>query len=232
MAYDIQDVHYDETLGRIGNGYLTETDSALPPLSYRNFFKRFLDIALVMCSSVIVVPAIAIMAALVALDGHKPFYTQERIGKGNKRFRIFKMRTMVPNADKILNEHLEKDPALKAEWLATQKLKKDVRVTAVGRILRKTSLDELPQLWNVLTGTMSLVGPRPMMIDQQQLYPGHRYYRLRPGITGFWQISARNNCDFSRRAVYDDAYDRSVSLKTDLGVLARTVRVGLRVTGC
>ncbi|MEL6417084.1 MAG: sugar transferase [Pseudomonadota bacterium] len=231
MPYDVQDVHYEEALGRSRPAYVSTLERALPAVSYRKHFKRLFDVTLVLASSVVVVPIVLVMAALVAMDGHKPFYTQPRIGRGNKRFKIVKIRTMVPNADRVLQEKLEHDPALKAEWDAAQKLKKDFRVTRIGKILRKTSLDELPQLWNVLTGSMSLVGPRPMMIDQQAIYPGRGYYRLRPGITGFWQISKRNNCDFRDRAVFDDAYDRSVSLGTDLTVLARTVRVVLRGTG-
>jgi lipopolysaccharide/colanic/teichoic acid biosynthesis glycosyltransferase len=141
------------------------------------------------------------------------------------------MRTMVHNADELLEEHLRKDPALREEWNNTQKLKNDIRVTSVGRILRKISMDELPQLWNVLTGSMSLVGPRPMMPAQQSMYPGRSYYNLRPGITGFWQISDRNDCDFAERATYDTAYAAQVSFATDMNVLWRTVAVVLRGTG-
>lgn len=200
-------------------------------LSYRTFGKRFLDVIIVLASVPIVAPVILAMAIVVGLDGRSPFYTQERIGQNGKRFRIIKIRTMVHNADAILEKHLESDTALRAEWAATQKLKNDVRVTPVGRILRATSLDELPQLINVLFGSMSLVGPRPMMLSQEDLYSGQSYYRLRPGITGFWQVANRNHCDFRNRAKYDAAYDRKLSLGTDMGVLWRTVSVVLRGTG-
>lgn len=202
-----------------------------PAFSYDSGFKRLLDITLVLLSAPIVLPLIALMALLVALDGHAPFYTQLRVGRNGRTFRIIKMRTMVHNADALLKAHLERHPSLKTEWDATQKLKKDIRITRIGRLLRKTSLDELPQLINVLTGSMSLVGPRPMMLCQQDLYPGKSYYRMRPGITGFWQISARNDCTFRDRATHDAAYERSMSLATDVKVLAATVAVVLRGTG-
>ena len=101
----------------------------------------------------------------------------------------------------------------------------------MGRILRKTSLDELPQLWNVANGAMSLVGPRPMMVDQQAFYPGEAYYALRPGLTGLWQVSDRNDCEFAGRVRFDDQYERTVSLRTDIHVIARTVGVVMRGTG-
>ena len=139
---------------------------------------------------------------------------------------------MVPNADAILDRYLNDNPEAKREWDLHQKLKHDPRVTTFGRFLRKSSLDELPQVLNVLVGDMSLVGPRPMLPEQQSMYPGSAYYLLRPGITGFWQISDRNNCSFSKRAFYDAMYARSVSLSTDLRVLAKTLVVVFRGTGC
>ncbi|MBW4710766.1 sugar transferase [Roseobacter sp. YSTF-M11] len=198
---------------------------------YDKGVKRFIDVALVLMSAVIVVPLIAVMALLVALDGHAPFYTQKRIGRNGRVFRIVKMRTMVHNADALLKEHLSKNPELQAEWDATQKLKHDIRITRIGRFLRKTSMDELPQLINVLTGSMSLVGPRPMMVSQQTLYPGQSYYRMRPGVTGFWQVSDRNNCSFRDRAKFDAKYEQAMSFSTDARVLAQTVSVVLRGTG-
>jgi lipopolysaccharide/colanic/teichoic acid biosynthesis glycosyltransferase len=141
------------------------------------------------------------------------------------------MRSMVVDADARLADHLAADPAARAEWDATQKLKNDPRITRVGRVLRKCSIDELPQLWNVVTGDMSLVGPRPMMPQQQALYPGRAYFALRPGITGPWQVSKRNESTFAERAVFDEAYQRNLSFTTDLGLLMATVRVVLRGTG-
>jgi lipopolysaccharide/colanic/teichoic acid biosynthesis glycosyltransferase len=126
---------------------------------------------------------------------------------------------------------LAANSSARAEWNTTQKLVNDPRITRIGSFLRKSSMDELPQLLNVLRGDMSLVGPRPMMPCQQVLYPGQAYYRLRPGITGFWQISQRNLCSFANRAKFDSRYEAKMSLVTDLRVLLGTIRVVLRCTG-
>jgi len=172
------------------------------------------------------------MAAVGAKDGKNPFYSQQRIGRDGKHFRLWKIRTMVPNADEVLAGYLASNPEAKAEWDHHQKLKSDPRITKTGRILRKTSLDELPQLWNVLMGQMSLVGPRPMMVDQDDLYHGKSYYDLLPGITGFWQTSDRHESSFAARVAFDDAYANEMSLKTDLVTLWRTIAVVFRGTGC
>ncbi|WP_375227255.1 sugar transferase [Roseobacter sp. S98] len=203
----------------------------LPTFSYATAGKRLLDVTLVILSMPVVFPVIVLMALMVALDGYSPFYTQKRIGLNGRTFRILKIRTMVHNADALLQQHLAENPVLAEEWNTTQKLKNDIRITRLGRFLRRTSMDELPQLINVLTGSMSLVGPRPMMVSQRSLYPGTSYFRLRPGLTGFWQISDRNNCSFRDRAKYDAEYERAVSLRTDISVLFRTVSVVLRGTG-
>lgn len=198
---------------------------------YRNGVKRILDALLLIAAAPLVVPMIALMALVVAMDGHNPFYSQLRVGRKGRHFRMWKLRTMVPDADQLLQSYLARNPDARIEWDATQKLKNDPRITRVGRVLRKTSLDELPQLWNVLTGTMSLVGPRPMMVDQEQYYYGFSYYNLRPGITGLWQVSDRNEGNFVGRIKFDDAYDRAISLKTDIAILIRTVGVVLKGTG-
>ncbi|MEE4186998.1 MAG: sugar transferase [Roseobacter sp.] len=199
--------------------------------AYRAWGKRLLDIFLVIVAVPLTAPIIAILACIIAMRGGKPFYTQLRIGLNGERYKIWKLRTMIHNADRALEVYLSKNPAARLEWDATQKLKNDPRITPFGRLLRKTSLDELPQLWNVLNGSMSLVGPRPMMVEQETEYPGRSYYNLRPGITGLWQISDRNECNFSDRAKFDDAYDRDLSLKTDISTLVATVGVVLRGTG-
>ena len=124
------------------------------------------------------------------------------------------------------------DPEARAEWDHHQKLQNDPRITRIGALLRRSSLDELPQLWNVFVGDMSIVGPRPMMSDQKALYPGVAYYAMRPGITGYWQISDRNQTTFAARADFDDRYFEDVSLGADLTVLASTIAVVLRGTGC
>ncbi len=198
---------------------------------YRRVFKRALDFCIAALLMPIALLILAPIALLIALDGASPFYWQNRIGKNGRVYRMLKLRSMVPNADKMLEGYLNKNPAARREWDELQKLKKDPRITRVGRFIRKTSIDELPQLWNVLTGEMSLVGPRPIMCDQRKLYPGLDYYSMRPGITGYWQISDRNECSFAERALFDADYYRELSLGTDFAVLTRTVRVVLRATG-
>ena len=198
---------------------------------YRLVIKRALDLCLVVMSLPFVILVIGLLALIVALDGGRPFYFQSRIGRNGRVYRMWKLRSMVVDADSRLEAYLAANPAARAEWDLTQKLKADLRITRFGRILRKSSLDELPQLWNVLKGDMSLVGPRPMMVSQKALYPGTAYYRLRPGITGSWQVSDRNESSFAARAKFDLDYDRALSLRTDLKILMATVRVVLRATG-
>jgi lipopolysaccharide/colanic/teichoic acid biosynthesis glycosyltransferase len=198
---------------------------------YRNFVKRAIDVTAVLASGIVVLPVIALLALIVARDRSSPFYRSARVGKGGKVFYMLKLRTMVPDADRMLEKYLSTNAQARLEWNSTQKLKSDPRITKMGRFLRKSSLDELPQLWNVLIGDMSLVGPRPMMPSQRVLYSGMAYYSLRPGITGSWQISDRNECEFSKRAEYDRSYDRQLSFRSDLRILLATVSVVLRGTG-
>ena len=206
--------------------------AAQPTTAYRSIFKRALDLTLVGLTAPIVALVVVFLAILVALEGGSPFYYQKRVGRGGRMFRMWKLRTMVPDADKKLEEYISSNPDARREWDVNQKLAHDPRITRVGRLLRKTSLDELPQLWNVLVGNMSLVGPRPMMPSQQVLYPGVAYYRLLPGITGPWQVSKRNQSSFADRAQYDLDYDQSLSFTTDLCLLFKTVRVVMNGTGC
>lgn len=200
--------------------------------AYRRHLKRAFDIALVCIAAVPAGLLIGIFAVLVMVrERAAPFYRQDRVGLNGQVFGMWKLRTMVPGAEAVLDSYLAANPAARAEWNKHQKLKDDPRVTGLGRILRRTSLDELPQLWNVLMGDMSLVGPRPMMCNQRALYPGAEYYVMRPGITGFWQTSLRNESSFHERAGFDQAYFRELSFGTDIRVLWRTVSVVLRGTG-
>jgi len=198
---------------------------------YRRGFKRALDVALVLLAAPFVVPLVAGLAIAVAREGGRPFYTQNRVGMGGRVFRMWKLRSMVVDADTRMVAHLDSDPEARREWDETQKLRNDPRITPFGQFLRKSSLDELPQLWNVFTGDMSLVGPRPMMTCQTALYPSTGYYAVRPGITGYWQTAGRGKTTFAARADYDDAYERDLSLVTDLAVLTRTVGVVVNGTG-
>ena len=198
---------------------------------YRDRVKRLLDVVLVLVSLPVTVPLIALAAALVSLQGGRPFYTQPRVGRGGALFRMWKLRTMEVGAEHSLETHLARDPALRAEWDAHQKLRRDPRITRIGQFLRKSSLDELPQIWNILRGDMSLVGPRPMMPFQRALYSGSAYYRLRPGLTGLWQVSARNDSVFAYRAACDSRYERRMSLLLDVKLILFTFVVVFRGTG-
>jgi lipopolysaccharide/colanic/teichoic acid biosynthesis glycosyltransferase len=199
---------------------------------YRMGIKRLFDVVLVLLSLPFVLPFLALISAAILLsDGKSPIFRQERVGKDGRRFKIWKFRSMDVDAEAQLQRYLDANPEAKREWETKQKLSYDPRCTAVGRLLRRTSIDELPQIFNVLVGDMSLVGPRPMMPCQQALYPGQSYYNMRPGMTGAWQVTTRNTSDFSDRAAYDDQYFGRVSLIEDLRILAQTVGVVLRGTG-
>lgn len=212
-----------------------EVAPGAPRRFYSTFGKRSLDLALLVLMLPVAIPLIATILLVSALGGGRALYSQIRIGRDGQLFRCWKVRTMIPDADAALARILRDDPALAEEWRTTQKLVRDPRVTRFGALLRRTSLDELPQLWNVLNGTMSLVGPRPFTPEQRGLYRNGRtdadYYHLRPGITGLWQVSRRNRGSFAERATYDSAYRTRLSVWTDLSILARTVGVVLRATG-
>ena len=222
-------IHFTNDLGELTE--VTSVERSSSNGLYRSYLKRIVEAALVLATAFVTVPLVGILALLVSLDGSKPFFRQNRVGMNGVVFSMWKLRTMVPDAENRLQAHLAENPRARAEWDASQKLKDDPRITTIGRLLRKTSLDELPQLWNVLRGDMSLVGPRPMMLSQRALYPGTAYYALRPGITGPWQVSERNDCEFSQRAHFDAEYDATISFLVDASLLLRTVRVVLRATG-
>jgi lipopolysaccharide/colanic/teichoic acid biosynthesis glycosyltransferase len=198
---------------------------------YTHYGKRLLDITLVLLAAPAVLAVAVVIAVLVSLDGSAPIFRQLRVGRHGRLFRMWKFRSMVPEAGVMLRAHLVKYPAAAAEWHHYQKLKQDPRITRVGAVLRRTSLDELPQLWNVLKGEMGLVGPRPMLPDQQALYPGQAYYSLRPGLTGPWQVSDRNACGFADRAGFDSRYVAEMSLGTDLRLIGATLPVVAKASG-
>ncbi|MCP5074599.1 MAG: sugar transferase [Rhodobacteraceae bacterium] len=198
---------------------------------YRNVLKRLFDLLIVLVLAIPATLILALLALIISFMGHKPFYRQARVGKDGQVFNMLKLRSMVPNAEQKLCEYLEQNPEAREEWNLNQKLKRDPRITRFGAFIRKTSLDELPQIWNVLVGDMSIVGPRPMMCEQRSLYPGEAYFAMLPGITGFWQVSERNETSFAERAYYDVSYYHDLSLATDLRVLLKTVLVVIRGTG-
>jgi lipopolysaccharide/colanic/teichoic acid biosynthesis glycosyltransferase len=218
-------------------GPSSPTDKCAPDAStatlYRHGGKRALETLLIVLGLPFFAPVIALCALALWIEGGNPFYRQDRLGQNGKRFSILKLRTMVRDADAVLESYLLSDPAMRREWDEKQKLIHDPRVTRVGKLLRASSIDELPQLWNVLTGEMSLIGPRPMMPDQLEMYGDMTHYdALRPGITGLWQVSARNESRFSFRNEVDATYDASLSLAGDVAIIFRTVGVMLRRTGC
>lgn len=196
--------------------------------------KRGMDIVISLVLGLTLLPIVLLVAFLIRLDSAGPiFYAQERLGKDGRRIRIYKFRSMHVNADRVLNDYLAKDPGARAEWLRDQKLRKDPRVTRVGKWIRAFSLDEVPQLFNVLKGDMSMVGPRPIMLDQKAIYgSGIDFYRsVRPGLTGFWQVSGRNHTTFQQRTLFDVYYVRNWSIWFDFNILVRTVWVVLSRDG-
>jgi Undecaprenyl-phosphate galactose phosphotransferase WbaP len=178
-------------------------------------------------------PSLLIALAII-LDSPGPvFFRHARVGRGRKPFRIWKFRTMVEDAGPRLSEYLATHPERANEWARTHKLKEDPRTTRVGRFLRKTSLDELPQLWNVLCGDMSLIGPRPIVAQEVSKY-GVKYAlyaQVLPGITGLWQVSGRNDTHYARRVDLDCQYIRNWSLAWDLKILFKTIFVVARGHG-
>lgn len=195
--------------------------------------ERALDIISVFVLTAVLSPFIIPLVIVMAFSRGPVIYAHRRIGKDGKMFRCFKFRTMVPDADRVLYDLLERDPKLKAEWLRDRKLRRDPRVTRVGHLLRRTSLDELPQLWNVLRGEMTMVGPRPIVKEELLRYGRNApvYLSVKPGVTGLWQVSGRNNTDYRRRVAIDVYYVRNQSALLDLYILLKTVRVVLRRDG-
>ncbi len=200
---------------------------------YRRYLKRVLDLALVL---LLVGPCALVIGALamaVRRDGGPVFFGHQRVGQDGRLFRCWKLRTMVPNAEEVLQAHLAENPIAAREWAADVKLRADPRITRLGRFLRATSLDELPQLWNVALGEMSLVGPRPVTPSELDRYKGqeHSYLALKPGITGLWQVSGRNGIDYTERVRLDVQYFASCSFSQDMKILFRTFGAVLRRTG-
>jgi len=203
--------------------------------------KRIMDVGLILLCSPFILLVTLLIAFFIKLDSPGPvFYGSMRLGKGGKHFRMWKFRSMVANADRLLERYLQLNPQYRKEWEETHKLKDDPRITRVGKWLRKTSLDELPQIWNVLVGEMSLVGPRPIPIYEVGFYEKEArihggindlYCQVRPGISGLWQISGRNDTTYEERVALDTYYVRNWSPWLDIIILARTVLVVLTGKG-
>ncbi|OXI97318.1 UDP-phosphate galactose phosphotransferase [Burkholderia sp. AU33803] len=195
--------------------------------------KRALDVTLALGLIAVFSPLLALIAVAVKLDGGACLYAQTRVGRGGRPFRCLKFRTMEPDADRRLQTLLESNPQARAEWQREFKLKDDVRITPMGRILRRTSLDELPQLFNVVRADMSLVGPRPIVEAELPRYGADLAYYLavRPGMTGLWQVSGRNDTSYATRVSLDVRYVRTWSLGQDLRILLKTIGVVVRGAG-
>jgi undecaprenyl-phosphate galactose phosphotransferase len=190
--------------------------------------KRGFDVVAASGLLLFTAPLLALVALRIKMvDGGAVIFAHKRVGRHGRLFPCFKFRTMVANSAEVLAELLARDPAARAEWARDRKLRHDPRITAIGRFLRKTSLDELPQLLNVVRGEMSLVGPRPVVLDELELYGEARVYYLqvRPGLTGLWQISGRNDVDYERRVSLDAWYVRNWTLWYDILILFRTLLV-------
>lgn len=187
--------------------------------------KRVFDVISALSALVVLSPVFAVIALIGKLDGGPAFFVQDRYGMNGKTFRMVKFRSMRVNAEAHLKKLLEEDPIAAAEWRSYQKLKCDPRITPLGAILRKTSIDELPQLLNVLRGDMSLVGPRPMLIDQVAAYGPSisEYVNVRPGITGKWQVGGRNETTFRERAAIDAGYVKNWTFWGDIAIILKTI---------
>ena len=189
--------------------------------------KRSFDMLVAGTIVLLLLPIFLVVYVAIKLTSPGPaFYRQDRIGRNEISFRLWKFRSMELDSENLLRRHLQANPLLREEWERDHKLKQDPRITRIGRILRKTSLDELPQLWNVLCGEMSLVGPRPIVASEIEKYGSvyRQYQRVVPGVTGMWQISGRNNTTYEMRTRLDDYYVRNWSLSLDLYILFRTLK--------
>ncbi len=197
-------------------------------LNFYRLFKKFFDLLFALLFLILSLPLFLIISFFIKLSSRGPiFYLQERIGKNNIPFRCIKFRTMYPEGKDILENILKNDNNLKKEFEETHKLKKDPRVTTIGKLLRKSSLDELPQFINVLRGEMSIVGPRPIVKDEKKKYGKKikKVLSIKPGITGLWQVSGRNNLTYKKRVMLDLNYVRNYNLLMDIRILIRTFGV-------
>jgi exopolysaccharide production protein ExoY len=204
-----------------------------PKRPVREALKRVFDLMGAALLGLAFLPFILAICIMLRAEGGPIIFRHRRVGRDGKYFNCLKFRSMVPDADRVLRELLERQPELKAEWLRAHKLRNDPRITGLGRFLRRTSLDELPQLLNVVRGEMSLVGPRPVVSDELLRYGRCAciYLSARPGVTGLWQVTGRNNTDYRRRVVLDVYYVRRQNLLLDLYILAKTTHVVLGGSG-
>lgn len=208
------------------NTYLIRQSDELAKLPVGGILKRSFDVVGAAMGLILLSPLLIMLASLVKLsDGGPVLYRHRRIGQGGNPFYCLKFRTMVTNGDAVLETHFAAYPEARAEWVASRKLQVDPRVTNVGIVLRKLSLDELPQLVNVLRGEMSLVGPRPVVKDEIERYGSAAtyYFKSRPGLTGMWQISGRNDVNYDERVAFDKHYVENWSFQKDIIIILKTI---------
>lgn len=199
--------------------------AGIRPLGFTPLAKRVADIAIAAAALMVAAPFFLVVSLMVRVDGGSAFYAHQRVGRGGRLFGCLKFRSMVMDSQARLDALLASDPAAREEWEATRKLRNDPRITRIGRFLRATSLDELPQLINVLRGEMSIVGPRPVTESELDCYYGAaaaHYVTVRPGITGLWQVSGRSETSYDQRVALDVAYVSQPSLLADLRILLKT----------
>ena len=203
------------------------------PVATRWDAKRAMDVVGASAALILFTPLLAFIYAVLMFSGGDPIFAQRRVGKNGELFACYKFRSMVKDASKALADYLEANPQARDEWNRNFKLEYDPRITWFGTMLRRTSMDELPQLFNVLRGDMSLVGPRPIVPSEIERYSNriYAYYRCRPGMTGLWQVSGRNLVAYETRVRLDALYARKQSVWVDLVILFRTVRVVLSGAG-
>jgi Undecaprenyl-phosphate galactose phosphotransferase WbaP len=205
---------------------LVQRTDELPSQLFRyRVVKRFVDVFLVLFSLPLTMLAIGLVSAMVMLSSPGPiFYSHRRIRKHGAFFSMWKFRTMCVNSAEVLEDYLAQHPEARAEWNKTHKLRHDPRITPIGSFLRRYSLDELPQLWNVLTGQMSLVGPRPIVAAEVEKYGDYFgcYCRVKPGLTGLWQVSGRSELTYDARVALDCEYVNRWSLRKDIVILSKT----------
>ena len=236
--------HDDAALSAAGQGMLRRTGArteaegraaeapATPPRD--DLVKAAFDRMAALFGIILLLPLLLMVAGLIWLSDPGPvLFSHPRVGRGGRVFRCLKFRTMVRNSDEVLVRHLEADPEAAREWDEQRKLRHDPRVTSLGRALRKTSIDELPQLLNVLKGEMSLVGPRPIVEAEARYYGAamRDYTSVRPGLTGLWQVGGRSDTSYAERVRLDQTYVRSRSLWLDFKIILRTVVVVLKGRG-
>ncbi len=246
MPFEATDVQAEAAIGEQSLGLLNGCDGfpdeaagriSLPTgemsVSGYGTAKRVLDVVGALILAATFSPLIFAILLIMGRQKGPIIYRHRRIGRDGTSFECLKFRTMIPNADQVLRELLESDPNMKAAWVRDHKLRRDPRVTRLGRFLRRTSLDELPQLWNVIRGEMSLVGPRPVVREELLRYGRNvrAYLSAKPGITGLWQVKGRNDTDYLRRVVLDTYYVKNQNLRLDLYILLQTTRVVLGGSG-